>query len=157
MLWCNRIFWCEITGFWTAQHCVCMCVKFSHHLIVLLRFGWLTVLSSMKIVEQELYFFDIGPGDTLRYQSQQHILIREQESVFMSEFMSVWHSRSKKIYAGNLCSCTGCCKLVYILVVILEIYTHSFCNKAKKKKVWPSLDYVFLAYRELDVLVLSND
>lgn len=66
-----------------------MCVKFSHHLIVLLRFGWLTVLSSMKIVEQELYFFDIGPGDTLRYQSQQHILMREQESVFMSEFMSV--------------------------------------------------------------------
>lgn len=36
----------------------------SHHLMVLLRFGWLTVLSSMKIVEQELYFFDSGPGDT---------------------------------------------------------------------------------------------
>lgn len=41
-----------------------MCVHFSHHLMVLLRFGWLTVLSSMKIVEQELYFFDSGPGDT---------------------------------------------------------------------------------------------
>lgn len=27
------------------------------HLIVLLRLGWLTVLSSMNIVEQELYFF----------------------------------------------------------------------------------------------------
>lgn len=37
---------------------------FSHHLMVLLRFGWLTVLSSMKMVEQELYFLDSGLGET---------------------------------------------------------------------------------------------
>lgn len=72
----SRLPRCDATGFshvnllTFGQHsivCACVCVKFSHHLIVLLRFGWLTVLSSMKIVEQELYFFDIGPGDTLRY------------------------------------------------------------------------------------------
>lgn len=32
-------------------------------MIVLLRLGWLTVLSSMNIVEQELYFFASRPGD----------------------------------------------------------------------------------------------
>lgn len=32
-------------------------------MIVLLRLGWLTVLSSMNIVEQELYFLDRSPGD----------------------------------------------------------------------------------------------
>ncbi len=37
--------------------------KVTHHLIVLLRLGWLTVLSSMNIVEQELYFFVRSPGD----------------------------------------------------------------------------------------------
>lgn len=37
-----------------------------HHLIVFLRFGWLTVLSSIKIVEQELYFRDSRPGETFR-------------------------------------------------------------------------------------------
>ena len=37
--------------------------KVSYHLIVLLRLGWLTVLSSMNIVEQELYFLDRSPGD----------------------------------------------------------------------------------------------
>lgn len=36
---------------------------FTHHLIVLLRLGWLTVLSSMNIVEQELYFLVSSPGD----------------------------------------------------------------------------------------------
>lgn len=39
-------------------------VSWSHHLIVLLRLGWLTVLSSMNMVEQELYFLERGPGDT---------------------------------------------------------------------------------------------
>lgn len=37
--------------------------KKNHHLIVLLRLGWLTVLSSMNIVEQELYFLLRSPGD----------------------------------------------------------------------------------------------
>ena len=36
----------------------------THHFIVLFKLGWLTVLSSMKMVEQELYFFDRGPGET---------------------------------------------------------------------------------------------
>lgn len=31
--------------------------------MVLLRLGWLTVLSSMYIVEQELYFLVRSPGD----------------------------------------------------------------------------------------------
>lgn len=35
----------------------------SHHLMVLLRLGWLTVLSSMNMVEQELYFLVRRPGD----------------------------------------------------------------------------------------------
>lgn len=38
-------------------------VGVTYHLIVLFRLGWLTVLSSMKIVEQELYFFVRSPGD----------------------------------------------------------------------------------------------
>lgn len=38
--------------------------SFSHHLMVLLRLGWLTVLSSMNIVEQELNFFVKVPGET---------------------------------------------------------------------------------------------
>ena len=44
----------------------------THHLMVLLRLGWLTVLSSMKIVEQELYFFVRSPGD---------ICVRDREDV----------------------------------------------------------------------------
>lgn len=36
----------------------------TYHLIVLLRLGWLTVLSSINIVEQELYFLERTPGDT---------------------------------------------------------------------------------------------
>lgn len=32
-------------------------------MIVLLRLGWLTVLSSMNMVEQELYFLVKRPGD----------------------------------------------------------------------------------------------
>lgn len=36
-----------------------------YHFIVLLRLGWLTVLSSINIVEQELYFFVSCPGETL--------------------------------------------------------------------------------------------
>ena len=35
-----------------------------HHLMVLLRLGWLTVLSSMNIVEQELNFLVKVPGET---------------------------------------------------------------------------------------------
>lgn len=35
----------------------------TYHLIVLLRLGWLTVLSSRNIVEQELNFFVRSPGD----------------------------------------------------------------------------------------------
>lgn len=57
----------------------CVCVCFSHHLIVLLRFGWLTVLSSMKIVEQELYFFDSGPGDTFGQSNSRPALIRMEQ------------------------------------------------------------------------------
>lgn len=56
-----------------------VCVCFSHHLIVLLRFGWLTVLSSMKIVEQELYFFDSGPGDTFGQSNSRLALIRMEQ------------------------------------------------------------------------------
>lgn len=33
-------------------------------MMVLLRLGWLTVLSSMNIVEQELNFFVKVPGET---------------------------------------------------------------------------------------------
>lgn len=35
---------------------------YSYHLMVYLRLGWLTVLSSRNIVEHELYFRLIGPG-----------------------------------------------------------------------------------------------
>lgn len=35
----------------------------TYHLMVLFRFGWLTVLSSIKMVEQELYFLVRSPGD----------------------------------------------------------------------------------------------
>lgn len=42
----------------------CLNQRFSHHLMVLLRLGWLTVLSSMNIVEQELNFFVKVPGET---------------------------------------------------------------------------------------------
>lgn len=59
--------------------CARVCVCFSHHLIVLLRFGWLTVLSSMKIVEQELYFFDSGPGDTFGQSNSRPALIRMEQ------------------------------------------------------------------------------
>lgn len=52
--------------------CVCVSERHSHHLIVLLRFGWLTVLSSMKMVEQELYFFESGPGDTFTHLKKQN-------------------------------------------------------------------------------------
>lgn len=51
--------------------CVSVSERHSHHLIVLLRFGWLTVLSSMKMVEQELYFFESGPGDTFTHLKKQ--------------------------------------------------------------------------------------
>lgn len=36
----------------------------THHFIVVLRLGWLTVLSSRNIVEHELYFLVRCPGDT---------------------------------------------------------------------------------------------
>lgn len=39
--------------------------KGPYHFIVLLRLGWLTVLSSINIVEHELYFFVSCPGETL--------------------------------------------------------------------------------------------
>ena len=45
---------------------------------------------------------------------------------------------------------------IYLLLYLRYILTPSVIRQ-KKKKVWPSLDYVFLAYHELDVLVLSND
>lgn len=51
---------------------------FTDHLIVLFRLGWLTVLSSMNIVEQELYFFESRPGET--FGKDQH-LIRLQKDV----------------------------------------------------------------------------
>lgn len=35
----------------------------TYHLMVLLRLGWLTVLSSRNIVEHELNFFVSSPGD----------------------------------------------------------------------------------------------
>lgn len=40
--------------------------RLRHHLMVLLRLGWLTVLSSMKIVEQELNFLVKVPGETCK-------------------------------------------------------------------------------------------
>lgn len=36
----------------------------THHFIVVLRLGWLTVLSSRNMVEHELYFLVSCPGDT---------------------------------------------------------------------------------------------
>lgn len=48
-----------------------------HHLMVFLRFGWLTVLSSIKIVEQELYFRDSRPGETFRQRN--HTKVRLQD------------------------------------------------------------------------------
>lgn len=45
---------------------------FTDHLIVLFRLGWLTVLSSMNIVEQELYFFESRPGET--FGEDQHLI-----------------------------------------------------------------------------------
>lgn len=36
--------------------------SYSYHLMVYLRLGWLTVLSSRNMVEHELYFRLIGPG-----------------------------------------------------------------------------------------------
>lgn len=41
----------------------------SYHLIVYLRLGWLTVLSSRNMVEHELYFRLTGPGWCWRLQT----------------------------------------------------------------------------------------
>lgn len=43
-----------------------MKVVATHHLIVLFKLGWLTVLSSIKMVEQELYFLERGPGEVCK-------------------------------------------------------------------------------------------
>lgn len=48
--------------------CTCTCSStevraVTYHLIVLLRLGWLTVLSSRNMVEHELYFLERSPGD----------------------------------------------------------------------------------------------
>lgn len=40
--------------------------RLCHHLMVLLRLGWLTVLSSMNIVEHELNFLVKVPGETCK-------------------------------------------------------------------------------------------
>lgn len=42
----------------------CLNQRLFHHLMVLLRLGWLTVLSSINIVEQELNFLVKVPGET---------------------------------------------------------------------------------------------
>lgn len=39
----------------------------THHLIVLFKLGWLTVLSSIKMVEQELYFLERGEVCKIKY------------------------------------------------------------------------------------------
>lgn len=41
--------------------------------MVLLRLGWLTVLSSRNIVEQELYFLVRSPGDICYKETTMHM------------------------------------------------------------------------------------
>lgn len=50
---------------------------FTDHLIVLFRLGWLTVLSSMNIVEQELYFFESRPGET--FGKDKHLICLQKD------------------------------------------------------------------------------
>lgn len=67
--------------FYYKQYCRNVAIiqwTFTDHLIVLFRLGWLTVLSSMNIVEQELYFFESRPGET--FGKDQHLILAARRS-----------------------------------------------------------------------------
>lgn len=53
---------------------------YSYHLMVYLRLGWLTVLSSRNMVEHELYFRLIGPGWCCDTNTHTHMLAQRAKS-----------------------------------------------------------------------------
>lgn len=59
--------------------------KWSYHLMVYLRLGWLTVLSSRNMVEQELYFLLTGPEWCWSGDTKVKVCLRHSIFVFLDQ------------------------------------------------------------------------
>lgn len=88
--------------------------KGPYHFIVLLRLGWLTVLSSINIVEHELYFFVSCPGETLGEKKKKEERRKELKYIQAERFCKLSFSTlntgfTPQVVTAQEVTVDGCC------------------------------------------------